>query len=158
MPEPVHIAAIDAGSNAVRLSISRAYSALDIEPLHTERYPLRLGENVFVRHRFTEDTFKKGVKAFRHLRQLMDEFDVTLYRAVATSALREAANRDLADTRVAIAFRVLGERVAPPAGNPTMRNMTWRSGTRSTGWISTTNPALTPSTSWPLEGRCRGVC
>ena len=40
MPEPVHIAAIDAGSNAVRLSIVRAYSALDIEPLHNERYPL----------------------------------------------------------------------------------------------------------------------
>ena len=33
MPEPVHIAAIDAGSNAVRLSVARAYSALDIEPL-----------------------------------------------------------------------------------------------------------------------------
>ncbi len=33
MTEPVHIAAIDAGSNAVRLSIARAYSALDIEPL-----------------------------------------------------------------------------------------------------------------------------
>ena len=38
MPEPVHIAAIDAGSNAVRLSVARAYSALDIEPLITERY------------------------------------------------------------------------------------------------------------------------
>ena len=100
MPEPVHIAAIDAGSNAVRLSISRAYSALDIEPLHTERYPLRLGENVFVRHRFTEDTRKKGVKAFRHLRQLMDEFDVTHYRAVATSALREARNRKAFTRRI----------------------------------------------------------
>ena len=66
MSEPVHIAAIDAGSNAVRLSVARAYSALDIEPLHTERYSLRLGESVFLRHRFSEDIFKKGVKAFRH--------------------------------------------------------------------------------------------
>ena len=70
MPEPVHIAAIDAGSNAVRLSVARAYSALDIEPLITERYPLRLGEGVFVRHRFSEDILKKGVKAFRHLHDL----------------------------------------------------------------------------------------
>ena len=53
MAEPVHIAAIDAGSNAVRLSVARAHSALDIEPLTTERYPLRLGEGVFVRHRFS---------------------------------------------------------------------------------------------------------
>jgi exopolyphosphatase/guanosine-5'-triphosphate,3'-diphosphate pyrophosphatase len=93
MADPVHVAAIDAGSNAVRLSIARAYSALDIEPLLTERYPLRLGEGVFVRHRFSEETLKKAVKAFRHLRDVMDEYGVTRYRAVATSATREADNR-----------------------------------------------------------------
>src|SRR5580704_16379053 len=93
MSEPVHIAAIDAGSNAVRLSVARAFSALDIEPLLTERYPLRLGEGVFVRHRFSEETLKKSDKAFRHLREMMEEFGVTRYRAVATSATREAQNR-----------------------------------------------------------------
>jgi exopolyphosphatase/guanosine-5'-triphosphate,3'-diphosphate pyrophosphatase len=93
MSDPVHIAAIDAGSNAVRLSVARAYSALDIEPLQTERYPLRLGESVFVRHRFSEEILKKGIKAFRHLRDVMDDFGVTKYRAVATSATREAQNR-----------------------------------------------------------------
>src|SRR6267143_792639 len=94
MSEPVHIAAIDAGSNAVRLSVARAYSALDIEPLLNERYSLRLGEGVFLRHRFSEDIFKKGVKAFRHFKEVMDEFGVTRYRAVATSASREARNRE----------------------------------------------------------------
>src|ERR1700719_5250385 len=94
MSEPVHIAAIDAGSNAVRLSVARAYSALDIEPLHNERYSLRLGEGVFLRHRFSEDIFKQGLKAFRHFKEIMDEFGVTRYRAVATSASREARNRD----------------------------------------------------------------
>src|SRR5882724_8903785 len=93
MPEPVHIAAIDAGSNALRLSVARAYSALDIEPVHEERYPLRLGEGVFLRHRFSEDVFKKAFKAFRHFREVMEEFGVTRYRAVATSATREAQNR-----------------------------------------------------------------
>ena len=94
MAEPVHIAAIDAGSNAVRLSVARAYSALDIEPLHHERYSLRLGEGVFLRHRFSEEIFKRGVKAFKHFREIMDEFGVTRYRAVATSAAREARNRN----------------------------------------------------------------
>ena len=94
MPEPVHIAAIDAGSNAVRLSVARAYSALDIEPLQTERYPLRLGESVFVRPRFSEEVFKKAAKAFRYFREVMDDFDVARYRAVATSATREAENHD----------------------------------------------------------------
>jgi exopolyphosphatase/guanosine-5'-triphosphate,3'-diphosphate pyrophosphatase len=94
MADPVHIAAIDAGSNAVRLAISRAFSALDIEPLVNERYSLRLGESVFVRHRFSEELLKKGVKAFKHFREIMDEYGVTRYRAVATSASREARNRD----------------------------------------------------------------
>jgi exopolyphosphatase/guanosine-5'-triphosphate,3'-diphosphate pyrophosphatase len=94
MSEPVHIAAIDAGSNAVRLSVARAYSALDIEPLHNERYSLRLGESVFLRPRFSEEVFNKAAKAFRHLHEVMDEFGVTRYRAVATSATREARNRE----------------------------------------------------------------
>lgn len=93
MPEPVNIAAIDAGSNAVRLFVARAFSALDIEPLHTERYALRLGESVFVRHRFSEEILTKGVKAFCHFREILDDFGVTRCRAVATSASREAANR-----------------------------------------------------------------
>jgi exopolyphosphatase/guanosine-5'-triphosphate,3'-diphosphate pyrophosphatase len=94
MSEPVHIAAIDAGSNALRLAVARAYSALDIEPLINERYSLRLGEGVFLRHRFSEKLFKKGIKAFRHFHEVMEEFGVTRYRAVATSASREARNRD----------------------------------------------------------------
>ncbi|MGH9744271.1 MAG: HD domain-containing protein [Candidatus Acidiferrum sp.] len=94
MSDPVHIAAIDAGSNALRLAVARAYSALDIEPLVNERYSLRLGENVFLRHRFSDDLFKKAVKAFRHFREIMEEFGVTRYRAVATSASREARNRE----------------------------------------------------------------
>jgi exopolyphosphatase/guanosine-5'-triphosphate,3'-diphosphate pyrophosphatase len=93
MSEPIHIAAIDAGSNALRLSVARAYSALDIEPLHVERFPLRLGESVFVRPRFSEEITKKAAKAFQQFREVMDEFGVTRYRAVATSATREARNR-----------------------------------------------------------------
>ena len=94
MAEPVHIAAIDAGSNAVRLSVARAYSALDIEPVHAERYSLRLGEGVFVNGRFSEELLQRGVKAFRHFREILDDYGVTRYRAVATSASREAKNRN----------------------------------------------------------------
>jgi exopolyphosphatase/guanosine-5'-triphosphate,3'-diphosphate pyrophosphatase len=112
MSEPVHIAAIDAGSNALRLSVARAYSALDIEPVHTERYSLRLGEGVFLRHRFSEEIFKKAAKAFRHFHEVMDEFGVTRYRAVATSATREARNRQAfvrtLKQRSGIALEVIG--------------------------------------------------
>jgi len=57
-----------------------------------ERYPLRLGESVFVRHRFSEEIFKKAAKpsAFR---ELMDEFGVTRLSRGSQSATREARNR-----------------------------------------------------------------
>src|SRR6202022_3228782 len=51
------------------------------------------GEGVFVSHRFSEKLLKKSVKAFCDFKETMDEFGVTKYRAVATSATREARNR-----------------------------------------------------------------
>jgi len=90
---PLHLAAIDAGSNAIRLVIARASSPSRIEILKTERYPLRLGRSVFVKHRFEPKTIKRGVEAFQHFRRLLDRYGVTRYRAVATSATREARNR-----------------------------------------------------------------
>jgi len=53
-----------------------------------------------VRPRFSEEIFKKAAKAFRHFRELMDEFGVTRYRAVATSATREARNRKVFVRRI----------------------------------------------------------
>ncbi len=93
MPDPIHIAAIDAGTNAIRFTIARAHSPLDIENLLTERCPLRLGENVFTTQRFAEETLAGAAKEFRGFREKMDDFGVSTYRAVATSAAREARNR-----------------------------------------------------------------
>jgi len=56
-----HIAAIDAGSNALRLSVARAIPR-STRAVHEERYPLRLGEGVFVRHRFSETFSRKPPK------------------------------------------------------------------------------------------------
>ncbi len=94
MSEPVHIAAIDAGSNAVRLSVARAYSALDIEPSTTSATRCASAKASFCATASPKKLFKKGVKAFCHFKEVMDDFGVTKYRAVATSASREARNRD----------------------------------------------------------------
>ncbi len=101
MPFPVHIAAIDAGSNAIRLVIARAESPFEIHELATERAPVRLGHNAFTRRRFDEDTIERAAKAFRHFRELMDRYRVEAFRAVATSASREARNRRQLIARVA---------------------------------------------------------
>ena len=92
MTFPIHIAAIDAGSNAIRLVIARAESPAAIHELATERAPVRLGHRAFTRRRLDEDTIERAVKAFRGFRELMDLYRVEAWRAVATSACREARN------------------------------------------------------------------
>ena len=85
---------MDAGSNAIRLVIARAESLTAIHELATERAPVRLGHQAFTRRRIDEDTIERAVKAFRGFRELMDLYRVETWRAVATSACREARNRD----------------------------------------------------------------
>jgi len=84
---------MDAGSNAIRLVIARAESPTAIHELATERAPVRLGHSAFTRRHIDDDTIERAVKAFRDFRGLMDLYRVEAWRAVATSACREARNR-----------------------------------------------------------------
>ncbi|MBT8495656.1 MAG: Ppx/GppA family phosphatase [Deltaproteobacteria bacterium] len=92
--EPVHIAAIDTGSNAIRVAVCAAVSPSEINPLVSERVPVRLGHGTFVRGEIDAATFDNAITAFARFRKLFDQYGVTHYRAVATSAVRNARNRD----------------------------------------------------------------
>jgi exopolyphosphatase / guanosine-5'-triphosphate,3'-diphosphate pyrophosphatase len=89
---PVQLAAIDAGSNAIRLAIARATSAKNIEIIDNERASVRLGHNAFTRRVIGNDTIGRATRAFRQFRDRMDQYNVGAYRAVATAAAREARN------------------------------------------------------------------
>jgi exopolyphosphatase/guanosine-5'-triphosphate,3'-diphosphate pyrophosphatase len=89
---PIQLAAVDAGSNAIRLAIARATSPDRIEILETERAAVRLGHNAFTRRMLDDETIARAARAFRHFRSRMDQHQVTAYRAVATAAAREARN------------------------------------------------------------------
>lgn len=92
MAAPVQLAAIDAGSNAIRLVIARATSPHHLQFLDSERAAVRLGHNAFTRRLLDEDTINRASRAFREFRDRMDRHHVTAYRAVATAAAREARN------------------------------------------------------------------
>ena len=92
----VNYAAIDIGSNAVRLlikSIDReAVQEKKIKKVMMLRVPIRLGFDVFSIGELSEkkaDKLRRLMKAFR---QLMKIYDVDDYRACATSAMRDARN------------------------------------------------------------------
>jgi exopolyphosphatase / guanosine-5'-triphosphate,3'-diphosphate pyrophosphatase len=89
---PIQLAAVDAGSNAIRLAIARATSPEDIQILENERASVRLGHNAFTRRILDDDTIARASRAFRHFRSRMDHHHVSAYRAVATAAAREARN------------------------------------------------------------------
>ena len=90
------LAAIDIGSNAVRLLIEEAVDTgeekIYFRKISLTRVPLRLGEDVFCIFYISQDKAKKLIKTLKAFRYLMDVNDVSHFRACATSAMREAKN------------------------------------------------------------------
>lgn len=88
-------AAIDIGSNAVRLLIANIIETdqhITYKKDTLIRIPLRLGDDAFMNQKISERKTKDLSKAMLAFRNLMDVFGVTEYRAYATSAMREAKN------------------------------------------------------------------
>jgi exopolyphosphatase/guanosine-5'-triphosphate,3'-diphosphate pyrophosphatase len=100
LPKPIHLAAIDAGSNAFRLIIARVWSTDDWEIVESVRAPVRLGHAAFTTGTFDRRTLRDATAAFQEFQRLMKRHGVTGYRAVATSAAREARNRHVLLERI----------------------------------------------------------
>jgi len=94
-------AAIDVGSNALRLVIGTANDDRKLSVVDNLREPVRLGQDVFTNGTIAEQTIDSAVDAFKKFRQAIDARGVRWTKAVATSATREALNRDLFVDRVA---------------------------------------------------------
>ncbi len=89
------LAAIDIGSNAVRLLItSIRINKTDtiFKKISLVRVPLRLGEDVFSKGKISGKKLKKLQKSLKAFKILMQMHEVYMFKAVATSAMREAKN------------------------------------------------------------------
>jgi exopolyphosphatase/guanosine-5'-triphosphate,3'-diphosphate pyrophosphatase len=88
-------AAIDIGSNAVRLliaDISQTEKGYEFKKNTLVRVPLRLGDDAFLDHHISDRKIEDLVKTMSAFRNLMDVYQVSVYLACATSAMREADN------------------------------------------------------------------
>lgn len=88
-------AAVDIGSNAMRLLFCRAYDINGKPHFSKEeliRLPIRLGEDVFLNGKISEKKIQKLVTAMRGFHEIIKVYEVDGYRAVATSAMRDASN------------------------------------------------------------------
>lgn len=96
-------AAIDIGSNAMRLLFCRVYT-VDGKPHFSKeeliRMPIRLGEDVFLNGKISEAKANRLVTALKGFNELIKAYGVDGFKAVATSAMRDASNGEEVISRI----------------------------------------------------------
>ena len=97
MKDSLRFAAIDIGSNAVRLFFSYVIET-KIGPVFKKaslvRLPIRLGEDSFHQRKIPQYKIAELIEALNAFNHLIKAFEVTAYRVCATSAMRDAVNSD----------------------------------------------------------------
>jgi exopolyphosphatase/guanosine-5'-triphosphate,3'-diphosphate pyrophosphatase len=89
--------AIDIGTNAARLLIGEVCQSEDhnyVKKISYTRIPLRLGEDVFEIGKISKEKSKHTLDTIKAFKLIAKIFEVNRIRAVATSAMREAANSE----------------------------------------------------------------
>lgn len=98
-----YYAAIDIGTNAGRMLIGYVVSKDGhdvVKQIQLVRVPLRLGEDVFVKGIISKKKLKKFVLSLKGFRFLALAYGIDEIKAYATSAMREAENRDCVIKRI----------------------------------------------------------
>lgn len=92
------LAAVDIGSNAIRLQLTNIieYQGLvTFKKLEYIRFPMRLGHDVFSTGRISQAKEKSFFKLMQAFKNIIDLYEVDHYYGCATSAMREATNGKL---------------------------------------------------------------
>ncbi len=88
------LAGIDIGTLTCRLLVGRVSADEQLEELHGERRILRLGEGVDREGRLKDSAISRVLDTLREWRRVIQDFKPEAVSVVATSAVRDAANRD----------------------------------------------------------------
>jgi exopolyphosphatase/guanosine-5'-triphosphate,3'-diphosphate pyrophosphatase len=110
---PRIVAAIDIGSNAVRMVVAQVLADGKIDILERMRRAVHLGQDTFLRSRLSQRTILAGIAILRDYRRVLDSYHVSQVRAVATSAVREAQNSDAFLDRIMMATNLDVEVIEP---------------------------------------------
>src|SRR6266496_709178 len=86
------IAAIDLGSNSGDMVIAETVRGGAFRVIGTEKEMVRLGARTLSKGRLSDSAVARGLEALRKYKRLADSVGVDKILAVATSAIREAAN------------------------------------------------------------------
>lgn len=89
---PYRVGCVDTGSNAIRFLVAEFNGPSEFETLAYQRVPVRLGHQVFLTGQLAPKAMDGAVAAFTSFRDQMKDLELDAFRAVATSAVREANN------------------------------------------------------------------
>ncbi|OGV53303.1 MAG: hypothetical protein A2X45_17115 [Lentisphaerae bacterium GWF2_50_93] len=91
---------IDLGSHSVRMEIVQISADGKCEVLENVSNPIPIGRDVFTKGKISPDSVRLVGKILNDYRKIMKDYGAEDCRAVATSAVREATNRDLFIERI----------------------------------------------------------
>lgn len=91
----VRTAAIDIGSNAVRMLIADIENGKIVNIVHKDRHVTKLAEILSTKGLLSENSVEKTLNALRMFSEAIKLHNAEKYRAVATSAVREAKNSQI---------------------------------------------------------------
>ena len=86
------LAAIDIGSNSVRLLVAEALRGNTYRILDEEREPTRLGRSASTAGKLDEESMERTIAALRTFKEIAAGYQATSLRTIATCAVREARN------------------------------------------------------------------
>ncbi len=92
-PAPWRVAAIDVGTNTVRLIIAEAYSDGNYRILDDEKETSRLGRGLASTGALAPDAIDAAATTIAHMRRIAEGYLASRIRIVATAAVRDASNR-----------------------------------------------------------------
>lgn len=94
MAKSVTVAGIDCGTNSIRLKVARVDENGMTEIVPRQLKVIRLGQDVDKTHRFADEALERAYAAAREFAQILEDHPVDGLRFVATSATRDAENRE----------------------------------------------------------------
>ncbi len=88
------VAVIDIGSSAIRMLVAQVGPKSDIRYLENLHKPIRLGKDVFINDRISPQTVRESISILKDFKSVIESYGIKKIEAIATTAVRDAANRD----------------------------------------------------------------
>jgi len=88
------LAAIDIGASSIRMDVGEVTPEGRLHILDSLKKGVQLGKDTFAGGVLGEESIRAACGALQDFKKIMDTYGVIRYRAVATSAVREASNSD----------------------------------------------------------------